>query len=175
MLEDFEIWKPVAGYEGLYLVSSHGRVFSQARIVAHKSGQALRKPKILNQSITSRGYPCVGLRKNGKTKTYSVHRLVCEAFNGPPGEGDQCRHLDGSTSNNKALNLAWGSWYENFEDRKRHGTEVKGVDVNTAKLKEQDVLKIRASNESNRSLAKRYGVSPTHIGYIKKRKSWAWL
>lgn len=47
-------------------------------------------------------------------KTLKVHRLVCEAFNGPPNDGQVCMHLDEDSSNNKPENLAWGSQKENL-------------------------------------------------------------
>jgi hypothetical protein len=47
-------------------------------------------------------------------KTRKVARLVCEAWNGPPGEGQVCMHLDEDASNNRPENLAWGSQRENL-------------------------------------------------------------
>ena len=48
-----EIWKPVVGYEGLYEVSSYGRVRSLDRYVKSKSeSYRLIKGKVLSGSIT---------------------------------------------------------------------------------------------------------------------------
>lgn len=47
-------------------------------------------------------------------KTYKVHRLICEAFNGPPPEGTVCMHLDSDYKNNLPANLAWGTQKENL-------------------------------------------------------------
>ena len=49
-----------------------------------------------------------------KGKTYKVHQLVCEAFNGPKQEGQVCMHLDENYKNNKPDNLAWGTQKENL-------------------------------------------------------------
>jgi hypothetical protein len=50
-----------------------------------------------------------------KGKTYKVHRLICEAFNGPAPEGaDVCMHLDENSANNRPDNLAWGTQKENL-------------------------------------------------------------
>lgn len=35
-----EVWKPIAGYEGLYEVSNQGRVRSLDRVVLRKNGQS---------------------------------------------------------------------------------------------------------------------------------------
>ena len=50
-----------------------------------------------------------------KNKTYKVHRLVCEAFNGPPLlNKNVCMHLDENSKNNRPENLAWGTQKENL-------------------------------------------------------------
>lgn len=47
-------------------------------------------------------------------KTYRVHRLVCEAFNGPPLHGQVCMHDDEDSANNLPTNLRWGTQKENL-------------------------------------------------------------
>ena len=47
-------------------------------------------------------------------KTLKVHRLVCEAFNGPAPEGMVCMHLDENARNNRPENLAWGTQKQNL-------------------------------------------------------------
>ena len=49
-----------------------------------------------------------------KGKTYKVHQLVCEAFNGPRPKGMVCMHLDEDYKNNKPENLSWGTQKENL-------------------------------------------------------------
>lgn len=50
-----------------------------------------------------------------KGKTYKVHRLVCEAFNGPPPfQNAVCMHLDEDFENNRPSNLKWGTQKENL-------------------------------------------------------------
>lgn len=50
-----------------------------------------------------------------KGKTYKVHRLVCEAFNGkPPFSNAVCMHLDEDPTNNRPENLKWGTQKENL-------------------------------------------------------------
>ena len=91
-----EYWKPVVGYEGLYEVSNWGRVKSL------KFG----KERILKQSIRH-GYYIVSLWKNGKGKTYSVHRLVAEAFIDNPDNLPCVNHKDENKQNNVVSNLEW--------------------------------------------------------------------
>jgi hypothetical protein len=47
-------------------------------------------------------------------KTLKVHRLVCEAFNGPPQPGQICMHLNENSADNRPENLAWGTQQENM-------------------------------------------------------------
>lgn len=49
-----------------------------------------------------------------KGKTAKVHRLVCEAFNGPAEPEQVCMHLDENSMNNMPSNLAWGTQKENL-------------------------------------------------------------
>jgi hypothetical protein len=48
-------------------------------------------------------------------KTYKVHRLVCEAFNGQaPNDKPYCLHRDENSANNRADNVYWGDQKENL-------------------------------------------------------------
>jgi hypothetical protein len=47
--------------------------------------------------------------------TKKVHRLVCEAFNGPPpSPGLDCEHIDENPRNNRPENLRWATRKENL-------------------------------------------------------------
>lgn len=115
-----EIWRDVAGYEGIYQVSSQGRVRSLDRV---SCGRRLRGVLMVGSSDHA-GYRQVHLAKGGRgnSATRKVHFLVCEAFHGPRPPGQVTRHLDGDKLNNRASNLAWGTPSENSLDSVRHGT-----------------------------------------------------
>lgn len=49
-----------------------------------------------------------------KKREYKAHRLICEAFNGPPKDGQVCMHLDENCLNNLPRNLKWGTQKENL-------------------------------------------------------------
>lgn len=123
-----EIWKPVAGYEGLYEVSSLGRVRSLDRIVIPRTGRGKGVPytlpgKILKPSERDTGHLKVWL-SNGEAKVFYVHRLVLIAFIGLPEEGQEGCHWDGDPQNNEVSNLRWGTASENRQDSLRHGTHA---------------------------------------------------
>ena len=60
--------KFIKGYENLYSIDEEGKVYS------HKRNCYM---KLVDDG---RGYLQVSLSKNGKRKTYKIHRLVAEAF-----------------------------------------------------------------------------------------------
>lgn len=74
-----------------------------------------------------------------------MHRLVCEAWHGaPPVDRPLSCHRDDDKDNNHFTNLYWGTHKENGEDSHRNGRSVRGERVNTAKLKEIEVIEIRS-------------------------------
>jgi hypothetical protein len=101
-----ERWRSVPGYEGLYEVSDHGRV---------RSFQRPTGPVILSPAVR-KGYAGVTLTRNKQPRVLRVNRLVAMAFHGLPEEGQVCRHLNGNSLDNRAVNLAWGSHKENVAD-----------------------------------------------------------
>ena len=103
-----EIWRPIEGYEGLYEVSSYGRVKSVDRYVKSKSNSyRLIKGKVLSGSITKYGYVRCNIKVNGVLKGYFVHRLVAEAFIPNPDNLPQVNHKNEVKSDNCVDNLEW--------------------------------------------------------------------
>lgn len=102
-----ERWLPVVGWEGLYEVSDHGRV---KRVLA---AFGTRPGKLLRPGLC-RGYPIVGLCREGRATSRTVHQLVAEAFIGPRGQGMEVDHADGDRSNNNVANLEYVSGLENI-------------------------------------------------------------
>lgn len=87
----FEVWKPIPGYEGLYEVSSEGRVWSNKRNI------------IMKKCTCKNGYDYVVL--NNKTK--SVHRLVIETFCQKPEGYNDVNHKNEVKTDNRLINLEW--------------------------------------------------------------------
>ena len=118
-----EQWKPVYGYEGIYEVSSHGRVRSVDRTVTYSDGRVRRyKGKNLSATLSPGGYPCVSLYSQGKEKKRYVHSLVAEAFIGTRPKGMEVCHNDGDPANNHLDNLRYDTHSDNMLDSVRHGT-----------------------------------------------------
>ena len=92
-----EEWKWVKGYEGLYKISSHGRLMSFHK---YKDG---RLRKLSNSKGWYLSFPLTD--KNGKARTKRIHVLVAENFIGEIPKGFHVHHKDGNKQDNKADNL----------------------------------------------------------------------
>lgn len=100
-----EKWKDVTGYEGLYQVSSLGRV----RAVSFTNNQVKGLPRlhIMKPFDNGSGYLVLSLTKEGQRKNYYVHRLVAAAFL-PNVDGlPVINHKNHDTKDNRAENLEW--------------------------------------------------------------------
>lgn len=109
-----EIWKPIKDYEGLYEVSNMGRVRSLDRGNIDSTGRKQHfKGMILKQGKDNSNYLVVVLSKNGKTKTFRVHRLVAEAFIPNPENKPCVDHINTIRTENEVANLRWATYEEN--------------------------------------------------------------
>ena len=114
-----EIWKDIEGYKG-YQVSNFGRVRTFNKTTyTERHGIRHWKNRILKERL-GRGNNelSVQLYKNGKGKSFTIHRLVGYAFLGKPeDEKMTINHKDGNRRNNNVDNLEWLSLKDNI----RHG------------------------------------------------------
>jgi hypothetical protein len=92
-----EIWRDIPQYEGLYQISNFGYIVSLIR--------EKKKPKALR--LGSGGYLMTTLHKNGKRKTFTVHKLMAITFLNhiPNGNTMVVNHKDFNKKNNSIENL----------------------------------------------------------------------
>ena len=103
-----EIWRPVVGYEGLYEVSSYGRVKSLEKSYIRKNGVINHKSeRILIPGKDKGGYLQVSLYCNGERHMKKIHRLVAQAFIPNQDNLPQVNHKDEDKTNNRVDNLEW--------------------------------------------------------------------
>jgi len=109
-----EIWKNVKGYEGIYQVSNTGKVKALERKQFNNLTKtfSVYNEKIMAQSIIRR-YLCVSLTKDGKLKTFKVHRLVAETFISNPENKPCIDHINTINTDNHIENLRWCTIREN--------------------------------------------------------------
>lgn len=102
-----EEWRDVVGYEGLYMVSSLGRIVSLSRPYNNNGGITYTKFRILSPRLNSGGYYQVALSVNGNRVQPHIHKLVAEAFIPNPNNYPQADHIDCNKLNNRVNNLRW--------------------------------------------------------------------
>lgn len=165
-----EIWKEIEGYNGFYQVSNLGNVKS----VGGQIGSAIRKPRVLKQSLTADGYPKVRLQRDGKDKTVTVHRLVAMHFVPNPNNEETVNHIDGNKTNNVYSNLEW----TNRSGQMIHAYKLNlktsrvGSSNSNAKLTPDEVRYIRAKYKKNdrefgsSALGRKFGVTHRVITLI---------
>jgi len=71
-------------------------------------------------SVGPYGYVWIGIPARRTT----LHRLMLETFTGPCPPEMECRHLNGCRTDNRIVNLCWGTRKANVGDMIRHGTRV---------------------------------------------------
>lgn len=92
-----EKWEWIKGYEGLYQVSTFGRIKS-----FHRNKGA---GEIMNIKHSGGWYLSLLLSKNGEKKSVRIHQLVAETFIGEIPKGFHVHHKDGNKQNNIVSNL----------------------------------------------------------------------
>ena len=78
-----------------------------------------------------------------KERHHYVHRLILEAFAGPPPKGCEACHNNGDRTDNRIENLRWDTRQSNADDRRRHGTLRTGTASHLARLNAEQVRSIR--------------------------------
>lgn len=119
-----EEWKEIADFEGLYLISSFGRV------------KSIINNKILTPCIVRANGLIVGLMRNGKVEKRQVSRLVAAAFIPNPENKPCVDHIDGVRFHNFVENLRWCSINENnnfdiaIRNKTKYDFPIEGIDEN---------------------------------------------
>jgi hypothetical protein len=164
-----EEYRVIEGFDGKYLVSNLGNVYSTKRNIqmATTTYTDKRKGTTFNTS-----YKRVGLSHKGKKKLYPVHRLVATAFIPNPENKRTVNHKDGNKLNNTIDNLEWATDAENIQ----HAYDT-GLNSQRFKLKVDEEMANHLFNsrvmkgETITSIAKTLGIGVTQLSYRIKEAS----
>lgn len=163
-----EEWKSIKGYEGLYEISSFGRVKS---LLGWNGRKYIQRERILapykQQSNKYYSRSVVKLTKDNKTKDFKVHRLVAEAFIPNPNNYKVVNHIDGNPLNNNVENLEWCTQKMNIKHAINNEltiTRIKTIDRET-------MVELLNNNFNYDEIAEMLGVAKgTVFNYIRKFK-----
>lgn len=172
----FEEFLPIKGFEGMYEVSSYGKVISIARVscVENKKRQTT-KSRLLSTSSNGNGYMKVNLYKDGKEYIKYLHRLVLETFVGKCPDGYEACHNKPLRWFNHLSNLRWDTKINNHADKVIHGTLANGEKARAAKLTETKVTEIRnliAKGIGQKQIAEMFSIKQPTVSDIVNRRTW---
>lgn len=161
---NYNHWKDIPGYEGLYQANRKGEILS-----LHENNF---KKKLIPSKHTT-GYLVVSLSKNGVRKKHKIHRLILLTFVGVCPNGKEVNHKNGIRTDNRLKNLEYVTRLENI----RHQFHVLGnypLDRTWTKIADSIILEIRrlyADGLSQNSIAKKFGLGRTTVAKIVHRKT----
>ena len=162
-------WRDIENYEGLYQVSNFGQIRSIDRLVKQRLGVRLAKGQILKPAQNPKGYFAVSLCKENKAHTFTVHRLVANAFIPNPYNLATVNHKNIIKTDNRLCNLERLSLLDNSKH-----AQINGCYKKFGKLQKQQIKQIKFLLQykiPQRVLAKIYGVSQPIIHRIKNSKT----
>lgn len=170
-----ETWAQIKGFEGIYEVSTLGRIRSLDRPQRVRgNGISLQKGQILKQWKQG-NYMYCDLRKPCIKQKARVHVVVLETFVCPRPEGMIACHNNGDSSDNRLCNLRWGTHEDNAKDKILHGTHQYGESCPKSKLTEAQAIAILESTKTYAETAKEFGVCKSTVTHIKTGRNWPHL
>lgn len=167
-----EEWSDIIGYEGLYRVSSLGRIESLPRERGHRKTTVLVKPVKM-----SNGYYKMTLSMGVRNrKLTSIHVLVAKAFIPNPQSLPQVNHVDGDKSNNTVTNLEWVTQSQNMAHKVSKESrslalskKVRQLDLRTlqeVRVWDSVVRAAEATGFNNSSICKAAKSGKPHRGFL---------
>lgn len=175
-----EIWKDIQGYEGLYRISYSGVVRSVAKTVITGNGGRIKRflpeADLKPYPNPKDEYLYVKLCKNGKYRSFKIHRLVGIAFKPNPFNLPEINHLDGDKLNNHGDNLEWSTHINNVRHAFRTGlVNHQGEKNAKAKFTWLQVGVIReaiTAGYRTKDIAAYFKVAANTISTIKSGRTW---
>ena len=146
-----------------YCITESGKIYS------------LKSKKFLTTQHNDGGYEVITLRKDKKTTTLKLHRLLCLTYKEDTYfEGAFVNHIDGDKKNNSLNNLEWCTRSENV----LHAYDLGLVKNKPRQLSEEDVhLICNALEEGSRvvDVAKEFGIEHSIVSGIYNRNSYKYI
>jgi hypothetical protein len=186
---DKDAWIKKAIALGYLVPREDGTVYRRKHISA--DGRTMSKELVPIKTRVHRktGRVFFDLTFLGIKKSVLLNRVIALAFLPNPLNLPQVNHIDGDKKHNylrqptAELRAKWGEFqleWSTGQDNERHAHRTglktgRGSQNSNAKLTPEDVLEIRASQESDSAIAERKGVSRSTVVNIRKKKTWTHL
>jgi len=164
-----------------YFVSKDGKIFSawNKEIVRDKKGKIIdvkhyldfNKIKEIKSSSAGNGYLKIGLRKDKKTYTKSIHRLVAETYIPNPNNHPVINHINEIKTDNNIKNLEWCTQQKNSEySNCKYVYTIKNTKTNDIIILNNLNLWCKENNIHESHLRQTYTKNNQHKGFkiIKK-------
>jgi len=173
-----EKWKSVDQFFGYYEISEYGILKRLNRIYIISNGYKVNvREMIIKPKFNAKGYLYYHVKVNKKNIRIAMHRLVAYAFIPNPENKPMVNHINGIKTDNSIENLEWCTASENSIHAFKTGLSnpCKGECNGTSKLKNSDILKIRAMSDYGMTLiyiSAIYKISISQVWKIHKRHHW---
>lgn len=177
---DFEEWRDINGWEGLYQVSNFGRVKSCYRLIKNSTGKGFRsvRERILKPSFNkATGYNSVSLQFEGIANTKRVTRLVAIAFIPNPKDLEEVNHINCIKTDDRVTNLEWVTMLQNRSHAIENGLTPRGESHGNSKITEIQALEIKHGHKglTQIQIANIYGIHKHTVSNIRRGKRWIYL
>jgi len=162
-----EIWITMKEFDGMYLISNSGKVYSKYT------------NKIKKLSLNAKGYSIASFGNKKQRITKTIHRFVAKYFIPNPNNYPQVNHIDGIKTNNNVDNLEWCDNSMNAKHAYKMGLNRLPIGIKNGNnvLTEIQVLEIKQLKGEMLGIdvAKLYHVSNSCIYDIWKNRRWKQL
>lgn len=186
---DGEVWKPVQGFENLYMISTESRVVSLSRLKRTIYGTFFwTKPLLLKQSLgLSNGIPYYRVAltdESGHQKKFTIHRLLMNTFVENPNNYSDIDHINRNSLDNRIENLRWCTRKMNMANentRKILAVCHKGADKSyrwrpVVRLKDGvEIQRYRSITEATRDGYNGNNITQVCRGEKKSHRGYQWV
>lgn len=167
-----EIIKDVAGFEGRFMVTSFGRMFS--------INGKWKGIKEMSPCKGYGGYLLTNLRWKDKNRKVRIHTIVAESFLKKESWHACVNHIDGNPSNNNVSNIEWTDNAGNVRHAIETGLfDTKGEKHHNSKLTKEKVLEMRRIRNKYglpySEIGKMFGVCRRQASDVVRGVNWGWI
>jgi hypothetical protein len=136
--------------------------------------------RLITERLNNKGYKIVNLSIDGKCKTFSVHRLIAQAYIPNPDNLPTINHKNGIKTDNRIENLEWVTFSENTTHAVATGLlmPAKGRGTKNGRFEDEDIKRIKelySQGLSQYKIAEMYNVTRGTIQQILNGHTYSYV